>query len=97
MKSLDDLRSKHEDYDFEVKSAQGRDGKGEVPKSIWESYSAMANTEGGVILLGAEEDKAGGLKVLGLQNIEKVHKSLWDSLFLYGQDYNRGLIKCKNL
>lgn len=33
-----DLRK---NYQFEVKSAQSRNGKGEVPKDVWESYSVM--------------------------------------------------------
>ena len=37
--------------DLEFKSARGG-----VPRSLWETYSAMANTEGGEILLGVEDD-----------------------------------------
>lgn len=72
-----DLR---ENYQFEVKSAQGRNGNGEVPKDVWESYSAMANSEGGMILLGAKELKDGSLEFLGIKEIEKVQKDFWTTV-----------------
>ena len=72
-----DLR---ENYQFEVKSAQGRNGNGEVPRDVWESYSAMANSEGGLILLGAKELKDGSLEFLGIKEIEKVQKEFWTTV-----------------
>ena len=66
-----------EDTDFELKAAQGRDGQGAVPREMWESYSAMANTDGGVIVLGVEDKTH---RILGIKNTSKVLKSLWDGL-----------------
>ena len=41
-----------EKVDIECKKADGN-----VPKSVYESYSAFANTKGGYIILGVIEDK----------------------------------------
>ena len=73
---LDELLEGH---DFEAKLARGRDGQGEVPRSMWETYSAFANTQGGVILLGVQE-KAGSLVLVGLPNGQRVVEQLWNDV-----------------
>ena len=69
-----------EAYDLECKSAQGRDGRGEVPEDFWKSYSAMANADGGIILLGVQEKPVGEFRALGLGDVERVRKAIWDNL-----------------
>lgn len=75
-----DLPGLAEAYDLECKSAQGRDGRGELPEDFWKSYSAMANADGGIILLGVQEKPQGSFQALGLVEIERVRKALWDNL-----------------
>ncbi len=77
--SLADLEELTEGVDFEAKTAAGADGRGECPKSFFESYAAMANTQGGLILLGAEE-RSGKVHVTGIVDVARVQKVLWDSL-----------------
>ena len=65
-----------ERVDLECKEASGA-----IPKSIWESYSAMANTDGGMILLGIKEDKATQkLSISGVKNAKKRVKEFWDTI-----------------
>ena len=51
---------------------------GGLPRSIWETYSAFANTLGGVILLGVEELADKSLHPVELPDPEKLIKDFWD-------------------
>ncbi|MEP0547500.1 MAG: ATP-binding protein [Rhodothermales bacterium] len=76
----EELLSYREAYDFEAKAAQGRDGDGAVPGSIWPTYSAFANTQGGYILLGAAERDDGTLDFVGLGDMERVRRDFWNGV-----------------
>ena len=52
--------------------------KGGVPASFWESYSAFANTDGGVIILGVKED-GGTHSVVGVTNANKLVADVWNA------------------
>ena len=73
IKTLEDIQLLNENIELECKLANGRDGKGELPKkTFWETYSAFANTNGGVILLGVKETKDHTFEVEGINDIQKV-------------------------
>ena len=76
MNDLDilDAVSAGESADWEFKSA-----KGGFPLSVWETYSAMANTHGGTIVLGIGEG-TDGFKVEGLMNPDQALKTCWDTV-----------------
>ena len=75
-----DISELTEGLDFEGKKAAGRDGQGQLPDSFFETYSAMANTEGGVVLLGVEEKPDRTFEVSGIPNTAKVTSELWSGL-----------------
>lgn len=52
----------------------------QLPKDFWETYSAFANTEGGMVVLGISEIEPGVFSITGVQNVEKVKKELFNSL-----------------
>ena len=65
-----------EDGDFEAKSAR----RG-IPQSMWESYSAFANTSGGTIVLGLDESEDGtGFLLSGVKNASGIRDDLWSTL-----------------
>ena len=51
---------------------------GGLPRSIWETYSAFANTLGGIILLGVEEHKDKTLHPVDLPDPEMLIQDFWD-------------------
>lgn len=64
----------YEDVDVEYKSA-----KGGLPGSLWETYSAFANTQGGAIFLGVVE-KDNKLIFQGVDDPERMVKNIWDTV-----------------
>jgi len=69
---LDHLEKYRESNRIEAKQAVGG-----LPSSLWESYSAFANTSGGVILLGVEELKDKSLHPLKLPDPERLVEEFW--------------------
>lgn len=54
-----------------------------VPGSLWDTYSAFANTYGGTILLGVveymdEHDKDKRFEIVGVEDADKIRKDLWN-------------------
>ncbi|UTA47458.1 putative DNA binding domain-containing protein [Simiduia sp. 21SJ11W-1] len=80
IRSQADIADLRESVDVECKLAQGRDGNGHCPTSIWSTYSAFANTDGGEIFLGLEEAKDGSYKLAGIINTDKVLDEIWTGL-----------------
>jgi ATP-dependent DNA helicase RecG len=79
IQSLEDLSLLRESISLECKLANGRDGKGALPEDFWPTYSAMANADGGVVVLGLRERK-GHFEPDGIDNLEKVRTELFNNL-----------------
>ena len=69
-----------ESAELECKLASGRDGTGALPKDFWPTYSAFANTHGGVVLLGIREKPRGQFTVEGVKQPDKVITDLFNTL-----------------
>lgn len=79
MFDLNELKTYREGNRLEAKKALGRDGQGELPRSVWETVSAFANTAGGVIVLGVSERKDGSFVVHGIPKVGKVLDDFWNA------------------
>ena len=75
MIDFSNLNQYRESNQLEVKKAAGG-----IPKSIWETYSAFANTSGGIILLGVIEKQDNSLETINLPNPEKMIKEFWNTV-----------------
>ena len=66
------LKTYRENNRIEAKQALGG-----LPESIWETYSAFANAEGGVILLGVEELEDKSLHALDILDPQWLIEDFW--------------------
>lgn len=73
MIDLTEIERYKESNRLEAKKATGG-----LPKSIWETYSAFANTNGGIILLGVEENEKHFLHPVGLPNPDWLIREFWE-------------------
>ena len=60
--------------DFEVKEA-----KSELPKNIWETVGAFANTSGGWVVLGVKQTGK-KFEITGVDNVEKLEQDFLGTL-----------------
>ncbi len=67
------LSKYREDNRIEAKKATGG-----LPESIWETYSAFANAEGGIILLGVIENEDKSLQAIDLIDPESLVMDFWE-------------------
>ena len=73
MLNYENIEKYRENNRIEAKRATGG-----LPHSIWETYSAFANTLGGVILLGVREDRDRSFHAVGLEDPEKMISEFWE-------------------
>ena len=64
-----------EDNRLEAKKA-----KDSLPQNLWDTYSAMANCYGGMILLGVTENSDGSFSATGISDAVKLKKDFWNTV-----------------
>lgn len=75
MINLNEIERYRENNRIEAKKALGG-----LPESIWETYSAFANTLGGIILLGVEEYRDHSLHTVDLPHPEEMVNLFFDKV-----------------
>lgn len=75
MIDLHNIARYHENNRIEAKKAAGG-----FPRSLWETYSAFANTIGGLILLGVEESRDKQLRVTGIPDPQGYQATVWQTV-----------------
>lgn len=85
---IESLLVNYESDDLEFKSAAGG-----FPRTFWDTYSAFANSEGGMIVLGVAEKKKNDFYLDGLTEelILKYQKDFWNNV------NNKSTISCNLL
>lgn len=71
---IKDIENYRENNRLEAKAAQGG-----LPKSVWETVCAFANTAGGIVILGAKERKDKTLEIIGLADAHKMLDDFWNA------------------
>lgn len=95
MQELKNLIYQGEKVNMECKRAEAS-----IPKSVYESYSAFANTKGGCIILGVKEDKTKmkpeeRFLLQGIENPEKQIEDFWNTI--NGSKVNVNILKDENV
>jgi ATP-dependent DNA helicase RecG len=85
----DDLNY-YEGIDVEYKAA-----KGGLPRDLWETYAAFANTDGGTLWLGITQ-RNGALEVHGVTDPERLVQDFWNTINNRSK-VNRNLLAAGNV
>jgi len=86
---FDDLNY-YEGIDVEYKAA-----KGGLPRDLWETYAAFANTDGGTLWLGITQ-RNGALEVHGVTDPERLVQDFWNTINNRSK-VNRNLLAAGNV